>query len=167
MTLAVPNDVETYEFRHGDAEYFGTVEELAGGVMVRFNEDAPWKDNPMTGSFRADQVEYFRETSSNRERRHREGWESRGFENVARGGGPANWVPRAEAERARQALAMLESLDFPNETVPPALDPVAVDEAGAAAETPAGPLDYWPHAALVLVGLGLLGIVTRTLILPG
>jgi hypothetical protein len=160
------NGAETYEFRHGDDVYFGTVTELADGVMVRFNEDAPWKTNPMSGSYRREQVEYFRESSTNRARRHKEGWESRGFVNAGRSDDAPYWVPREEFERAERAMAMVAELGVAEPPAPPGITPDGLIEAEAEAAGGAA-AQYLPHAILVLVGLALVGLVTRLLILPG
>lgn len=167
LSLAVLSwdGAETVEFRHGGETHFGTVSEQAGGQMVRFIEDAPWKDNPLDRSFRTDQVEYFRESSSHRERRHAEGWESRGFVNAARNGQSPIWVPRAESERAEQARAMLDALALPDEAILPAPSPESGQ--GMSEGATDGPAAYWPHALLIGTGLVLVVLITRTLILPG
>ena len=159
-------DVETYEFRHGDAVYYGTVEEHAGGAMVRFVEDAPWKrEGVFSGSFRRSDVDYGRETTTSRERRHREGWESRGYVNASRSAGSPQWVPREEAARAARAMEMAEPFANAGAPAPPI---VTAEFVGNSADGSGdGSFAYGPHALVVVLGLLLAGLVTRLLILPG
>lgn len=159
-------DAVTYEVRYQGDSLYGFVSELAGGQMIRFEEDAPWKDNPVSRSFRADQVEYFQESSSHRANRRHAGWESRGYTNVARGDAPERWVPREEAERAARALEMVAALDFPAPDAPP---PAPAADGGLAMgdanPSAAGWLAFWPHAAVVAFGGLLLILVARAFIL--
>ncbi|MEX2015776.1 MAG: hypothetical protein WD873_03995, partial [Candidatus Hydrogenedentales bacterium] len=132
----------------------------AGRVLIEL--DQPWVmgRTPPVPVESADIASEIPEEEDEWRERHLAGWEAAGYVNVGTGE-TFYFVPRAEADKARQAQELVAAQE-PSVDAIPAQSLEAVDQGASA---PRGIAAWAKHLVVATVGLLLAAIVLKTLVL--